>query len=339
MNELAYLYGTPQVTGDYKQNFEDFIVREDLGFEPDGAGEHVMVYLRKRDCNTTFVAEHLAKFAGIHPKNVSYAGLKDRHGVTEQWFGLHMPGKETPDFSQFTLEGCEVLTVTRQSKKLRTGVLKGNYFILVLRNVSNKEELEARLQQIQQSGVPNYFGEQRFGRDNSNINNALLWAKGEIKVKDRNKRSFYLSAARSAIFNDMVSERIIRQLDKKVLTGDAIQLAGRGSWFVVKADEVEQVQTRLEANELRITAPMVGDNALGSQLDALSFEESCLIEKWQPLLSLFKQERVETARRAILLQPEQLAWKWLDAQTIELNFWLNAGSYATSVLRELMQQK
>lgn len=92
-----------------KANPEDFMVVEKLGFEPDGEGEHVWVNIRKTGCNTQFVADHLARFAGIHARSVVYAGLKDRHAVTEQWFCLHLPGKKTPDFSQFALEGGEVL--------------------------------------------------------------------------------------------------------------------------------------------------------------------------------------------------------------------------------------
>ncbi|WP_392565873.1 tRNA pseudouridine(13) synthase TruD [Utexia brackfieldae] len=335
MTPLAYLHGQPAVTAEYKQQCADFIVKEDLGFEPDGQGEHVLIYLRKTDCNTQFVAEQLAKFAGISAKLATYAGLKDRQAVTEQWFGLHMPGKETPDFSAFALEGCEILRVTRQSKKLRVGVLKGNWFSLMIRDISDRQALDARLQLITQQGVPNYFGEQRFGRDNHNITQAQRWADGEIKVKDRQKRSFYLSAARSAIFNDIVSERIIHHTSSTALAGDALQLTGRGSWFLALAAELPELQQRIDNNELQITAPMVGDDALGTQEAAKQFELQCL-DKWQSLIDLLKKERLMTSRRAILLKPSELTWQWIDEQTLKMHFWLPAGSYATSILRELI---
>ncbi|MDR2288282.1 MAG: tRNA pseudouridine(13) synthase TruD, partial [Serratia marcescens] len=117
MANLTWLHGRPQSTGVLKANPEDFVVVEDLGFAPDGEGEHVLVNIRKNGCNTQFVADYLARFAGIHARSVSYAGLKDRHAVTEQWFCLHMPGKDTPDFSRFTLEGCEVLSSARHLRK------------------------------------------------------------------------------------------------------------------------------------------------------------------------------------------------------------------------------
>lgn len=141
------------------------------------------VKIRKTNANTLFVGEKLAKFAGISEREMSYAGLKDRHAVTEQWFCLHLAGKETPDFSTFECEGVEILEVTRHNRKIRVGSLAGNYFELLLRDVKESDNLTHRLRQIQAVGFPNYFTEQRFGRDGHNLTQALRWAKGEITVK------------------------------------------------------------------------------------------------------------------------------------------------------------
>ncbi|SCB74530.1 tRNA pseudouridine13 synthase [Gilliamella bombicola] len=333
--QLNYLYGKPTTTGQYKQQYEDFVVTEDLGFELTGDGEHVLVFLQKRDCNTVFVAEQLAKYVGIPAKLVSYAGLKDRQAVTEQWFSLHMPGQQTPDFSAFDLAGCKILTVTRHNKKLKIGALKGNYFKIRLRNLNAQSEIDSKLALIKRHGVPNYFGEQRFGRDENNITQAIKWASGEISVKDRKKRGFYLSAARSAIFNDIISQRIAQNLHQTVLDGDILQLAQRGSWFVAQADELTVLQQRLENAELNITAPLLGDSPLGTLYKALEFEQKCL-ENWSEFNALFKKERVETARRSLLLRAEKLNWLWLDSCTLELDFYLSSGCYATSVIRELI---
>src|SRR5699024_7827183 len=207
MDDLCYCYGMPRSSGKIKVSANDFIVQEVLGYHPEGEGEHVMLYVRKEQCNTQYVADKLADFAGIARRQVSYAGLKDRHAITEQWFCLHLPGLETPDFSQFAVAGCEILTVTRQRKKLRIGALQGNIFTLIIRDISDQQDVEQRLNKIKAFGVPNYFGEQRFGRQGDNIHYAKRWAAGEIKVKDRQKRSFYLSAVRSLLFNHIVSQR------------------------------------------------------------------------------------------------------------------------------------
>ena len=338
MRNLSYLHGKPSTTALYKAHNEDFIVQEDLGYDLDGEGEHVFIYVRKNGYNTQFIAEQLAKFAEIPAKLASYAGLKDRNAVTEQWFGLHMPGQQTPDFTKFNLNDCEILAVTRHRKKLKIGALKGNKFILTLREISDQQNIEQRLTEIKQHGVPNYFGEQRFGRDNHNIEQAILWANNEIKVNDRKKRGFYLSAARSAIFNDIVSTRIAENHHQTIMLGDALQLTGRGSWFVAIETELNESKNRLNAGELTITAPLVGDNDLGTKNDALLFEQTCINVKWSAFLPLFKRERLETMRRAILLKPSSLSWNWLNESTLQLNFALPSGCYATAVLREVINQ-
>ncbi|MBO1110232.1 tRNA pseudouridine(13) synthase TruD, partial [Plesiomonas shigelloides] len=132
-----------------------------------------MVYVRTTGCHTKFVAEKLAQFAGIPARNVAYAGLKNRNAVTEQWFVLHIPGKVTPDFSQFALEGCEVVQVVRHNRKVRTGALRGNHFTLLLRDLTPDAALEQRLQAIAESDVLHSFGAQRFGRDGNNLQLAL----------------------------------------------------------------------------------------------------------------------------------------------------------------------
>lgn len=337
MTKLTWQHGEPTASGFLKANPEDFVVVEDLGFTPDGEGEHLLVNIRKNGCNTQFVADYLAKFAGIHPRSVNYAGLKDRHAVTEQWFCLHLPGKAAPDFSQFMLEGCQVLQTTRHLRKLRIGSLKGNNFTLVLRHISDRQEVEQRLQAITVHGVPNYFGLQRFGHGGNNLAMARRWANDEIRVKERNKRSFYLSASRSALFNLVASQRLADQQQNKVMDGDALQLAGRGSWFVAKEEELPALQQRLDVGELMITAPLPGDGELGTAAAAWVFEQQCLAQQPE-LLALLMRERVEPARRALLLYPQNLQWDWWDDATVELRFWLPAGSFATSVVREMIQQ-
>ncbi|ETT07394.1 tRNA pseudouridine synthase D [Providencia alcalifaciens F90-2004] len=335
---VQYLHGKPLSSGTLKSIPEDFVVKEDLGFELDGEGEHVMVRVEKTGCNTLFVAEQLAKFAKISARAVSYAGLKDRHAVTEQWFCLQMPGKDTPDFSAWQLEGCRVLAVTRQKRKLRIGSLKGNQFEITLRDITNADDVEQRLQKVAKLGVPNYFGEQRFGRDGQNLVQARRWANQEITVRERNKRSFYLSAARSAMFNDIASARIANNTAQYAMLGDALQLTGRGSWFVATAEELDSLQARLQSSELSVTAPLPGDGDLGTQEDALAFEIHCLEQDYQPFMALMKNERVSPARRAVLVKPQNLQWQWLDSSTVKLDFFLNSGSFATSVVREIINQ-
>lgn len=330
--KLNYLLGTPQQTGRLKAEFTDFIVREELGYPLAGEGEFVAVKVRKTNANTLFVGEQLAKFVGISAKNMSYAGLKDRHAVTEQWFCLHLAGKETPDFSTFECEGIEILEVTRHNRKIRTGALKGNHFELLLRDVVETDELKQRLNQLQEIGFPNYFTEQRFGRDGHNLTQAQRWASGEISVKDRKKRSFYLSAARSEVFNLVVSQRITDHQMQTVLLGDYLQLAGSNSFFEVKAEDLVQSQQRLDENDVLLTTPLIGENSLEQNGNEC---EKAIVAQHKNLISLMKKERMNAARRAMLCKPQDLRWQF-EPEGLRLTFFLNSGSYATGLVRELI---
>ncbi len=332
MMDLAYLQKTPpKQTALLKAECADFVVKEQLGYDMSGDGEFVAVKVRKTDCNTLFVGEQLAKFAGISARNMSYAGLKDRKAVTEQWFSLQMPGQPTPDFSQFSLEGVEILDVTRHQRKIRIGSLQGNHFEILLRNAEETDELKERLDFLAKNGFPNYFTEQRFGRDGNNLTQALRWANGEIKVKDRNKRSFYLSAARSEIFNLIVSKRLELNLAQQILVGDVLQLNGSHSWFVVdESEDLAQLQQRLAQQDVLLTAPLIGEE----EKSAVNFENE-IFSQHQALFALMRQERMKAARRPILMQPQQFQWQF-EPNGLRLQFALPAGSYATALIRELV---
>ena len=332
MMDLAYLQKTPpKQTALLKAECADFVVKEQLGYNMSSDGEFVAVKVRKTDCNTLFVGEQLAKFAGISARNMSYAGLKDRKAVTEQWFSLQMPGQPTPDFSQFSLEGVEILDVTRHQRKIRIGSLQGNHFEILLRNVEETDELKVRLDFLAKNGFPNYFTEQRFGRDGNNLTQALRWANGEIKVKDRNKRSFYLSAARSEIFNLIVSKRMELNLAQQILVGDVLQLNGSHSWFVVdESEDLAQLQQRLAQQDVLLTAPLIGEE----EKSAVDFENE-IFAQHQALFALMCQERMKAARRPILMQPQQFQWQF-EPNGLRLQFDLPAGSYATALIRELV---
>jgi len=332
MMDLAYLQKTPpKQTALLKTECADFVVKEQLGYDMSGDGEFVVVKVRKTDCNTLFVGEQLAKFAGISARNMSYAGLKDRKAITEQWFSLQMPGQPTPDFSQFSLEGVEILEVTRHQRKIRIGSLQGNHFEILLRNAEETDELKVRLDFLAKNGFPNYFTEQRFGRDGNNLTQALRWANGEIKVKDRNKRSFYLSTARSEVFNLIVAKRIELGLAQQVLNGDVLQLNGSHSWFVAdESEDLTQLQQRLIQQDILLTAPLIGEE----DKSAVDFENE-IFAQHQALFDLMRQERMKAARRPILMQPQQFQWQF-EPNGLRLKFYLPAGSYATALARELV---
>lgn len=332
MQNLAYLQTPPKHTAVLKAEYADFVVKEHLGYDMSGEGEFVALKVRKTNANTLFVGEKLAQFCGISPRNMGYAGLKDRHAITEQWFCLQMPGKATPDFSQFQLEGVEILEITRHNRKIRVGSLAGNFFEILLREVEESEELKVRLKNLEILGFPNYFTEQRFGRDGQNLSEAMRWAAGEIKVKDRKKRSFYLSAARSEIFNLVLSNRIEMGLARQVMPNDILQLNGSHSWFTAdQQQDLAGLQQRLEQGDILLTAPLIGEkNPSANEL------ENQIVASHSALQQLMQQERMNSARRPMIMQAQHFSWQFIP-EGLKLHFYLPAGSYATALVRELVE--
>jgi tRNA pseudouridine13 synthase len=339
--ELTYLHGKPESTGLLRSQKSDFKVFEQLPFSPIGEGEHLFIYIRKTGANTVFVARELAKYFKVKEQLVSYAGLKDRFAVTEQWFGVHVPGKQAYDLQDLVIEGVEVLEYARHNKKLRTGALTGNRFELILRNVTNVKALLNRWNDIVEQGVPNYFGEQRFGIDGGNIDKALALFSG-TKVKDKKKRGMYLSAARSYIFNNIISERIVQNTFSKLQQGDVLMLAGTQSVFHLdKVDEA--IVQRFTDKDVDITATMWGAGELMTTANPKVIEES-VSEKHTEFSQGLPRFGLKQERRRIRLIVQDAAIEVLTNEqesdntltSVKISFILPAGSYATTVLRELI---
>ncbi|OEG75219.1 tRNA pseudouridine(13) synthase TruD [Shewanella colwelliana] len=331
MTPLFYLHGEPKATADLRTHNSDFIVQEILPFLPTGEGEHHMLHIRKEGLNTADVAQQLSTFAGVHPKEVTFAGKKDKHALTEQWFGIRIPGKETPDWEALNSEQLTVLSSSRHSKKLRTGALAGNRFTLTLRAVSDIEDVINRIASIKQIGVPNYFGEQRFGHDGKNLIFGRQMLAGK-NVKDRNKRSMYLSAVRSHLFNEMVSTRLETHGLTK-LNGDCVMLAGSKSYFVANPwdDELNQ---RLHSKDIQLSAPLWGRGSALAQDEALVFE-SQVASRFAEDCDGLAQAGLNQERRTLLLEPQHFSYE-VEGDTLILKFALPAGCFATSLIRELV---
>jgi len=332
---LSYAYGAPAVRGVVRAQPEDFFVDEVLGFEPDGEGEHVLLQVEKRNTNTQWLADQLAGFAGIPKRDVSYAGLKDRNAVTRQWFSLRLAGAPEPDWDNLPVDNVRVLQHARHRRKLRRGALQGNRFHLRVRELQGDlAALETRLQHIAQQGVPNYFGEQRFGHQGANLQQAVAMFQGK-RVKDRHKRSLYLSAARSFLFNELLSQRVARGDWNRAIAGDVMLLAGSNSYFVPEANDAT-IQQRLADFDIHPSGCLWGKGESPAQLEAAALERA-LAETHPVLCRGLEQAGLKQERRALRLPVADLHWNLAAAdQVLELRFTLPAGAYATSVLRELV---
>ncbi len=312
----------------------DFFVDEQLGFEPDGEGEHRLLRVRKTGCNTQWVAAQLANIARIPVRDVSFAGRKDRHAVTEQWFSLRMPGKSSCDWPDTSDQGFEILAEHGHRRKLRRGALKGNRFRLVLKNVGGDfQDIEQRLKQLVESGIPNYFGPQRFGRDAQNVVKArALFAGQRYKRRDRD---MFLSAARAELFNRLLAVRVERGDWDKLLAGDVAGLDGSNSSFAVTEPDQELLQ-RLADGDIHPTGPMWGKGELRTTGMVCELETQLCSGM---LASGLESQGLRQDRRQLRVMVKDLSWSEYHDKTghpaLTLNFFLPAGSYATALLNEL----
>jgi tRNA pseudouridine13 synthase len=330
---LPLAYGeTPPLRGQLRSSPEDFVVEEILGYDADGNGEHAVLWVEKRGANTDWVARELAKFAGVAQVAVGYAGLKDRHAVTRQTFSVQLAGKPDPDWSIFPHPEVKVLAAMRHSRKLKRGALRGNRFVLVLRDVAGDHAAAERvLEQIAVRGVPNYFGEQRFGREGGNVAQARAMFAG--RRVERDKRSFLLSAARSQIFNEVLAARVERGVWDQPMDGEIWSLAGSRSWFGPEPFTAVLAE-RLARLDIHPSGPLWGQGEPPSQGEAGAMERSIGADNGD-LAAGVASARMDQERRPLRLLPKDLSWRWLGADALELSFELQAGAYATVVVREL----
>ncbi|MEY2689675.1 MAG: hypothetical protein RL375_3874 [Pseudomonadota bacterium] len=298
---------------------EDFIVTELPQQLPCGEGEHIWLDIEKNGANTAFVAQQLADAAGVQERDVGYAGLKDRYGITRQWFSIYLPsGKtgDTPDLTQLQHPEFKVLSQSRHVKKLRPGDLQGNRFRIVLRDVTGDPDaikaIEANLKAVASRGVPNYFGAQRFGFEGGNVEQGRAMLAREIRVRNPKKKGIYLSAVRSFVFNEVLALRIQRGLWGQTLPGDVMDEAGRP------------------------TGPLWGRGRVSTTDQALALETG-VAERHATLCGGMEYAGLDQERRALVASPMDMSWAWPQADQLVLAFSLPAGNYATAVLNEVLR--
>jgi tRNA pseudouridine13 synthase len=300
---LPRAHDLPLVSGIIRHTPADFEVVEQLSFAPSGEGEHLYLRVRKTGQNTRWVGKRLADTAGLPYGAVGYAGLKDRHAVTEQWFSLHLPGQADPDLT--VPEGVEILDAVRHTAKLRTGQIAANQFRVVIRELdTDPARLDSGVARLAEHGVPNYFGAQRFGRGARNLE--LLNQPGR---PNREVRGFGLSALRGGLFNGYLAMRIVQH-----------------SWDATVAGEVP-------ARDGGASGLMWGTGENRSSDRALELEQAWF-GLFPETMALLEQQRVRMMRRALALKPVQLVCEPCEGG-VALRFELPRGAFATVLLREL----
>ncbi|MEW8506173.1 MAG: tRNA pseudouridine(13) synthase TruD [Candidatus Thiodiazotropha sp.] len=336
LGEMPLAFGPPLGSGVIRTTPDDFQVDEDLGFPADGDGEHLLLHVRKRQTNTHWLAGQLARYAGIPPKDVSYAGMKDRHAVTTQWFSLRMAGREQPDWGELENDLIQILAVHRHRRKLRRGSLRGNAFKIRIRQLqADRAQLEQRLTLLRESGMPNYFGAQRFGREYGNLEQAeRLFAPGRPHM-DRQLRGLTISAVRSQLFNQVLAERIAQGNWNTPLKGDYFSLDASRSGFGDDREDSAALSRRCRIQDIHPSGPLWGRGRPLVKDEAGELEERVLqpFESWRNGLEHvgLKQER-----RPLRVRLGDLGWQFDSEECLVLSFYLPAGCFATVLFRELV---
>lgn len=331
-------FGAPP-PGDYRAVPEDFLVEEVLDFAPSGEGEHLWLFIEKRELTTAMVARELARLCEVSPRVVGYAGMKDRIAVTRQWLSVQLPGREAPEglAARLAERGIRVLDQDRHPRKLKRGVHRANRFRLRISGAAVADPaLEARWQRLCDAGVANYVGPQRFGPDGRNLQRArAVLARGWRKRDDR--EGMLLSAARSFLFNELLAARVRDHSWATPLPGEVVMLDGSASQFGVApddADELAELSERAWRLDLHPAGVLwgVGESRATGEARA---HEAALAARYPGLCGGLERAGVRLARRALRLR---LGQPWLTRGDGELwlAFSLPRGAFATAVLRELI---
>jgi len=334
----------------------DFIVEEIPLYEFSGEGEHLILKIRKKDMTTWEMLETLASHLGIKKREIGYAGLKDKNALTIQYISiLH---KYQEKLEEFNHPQIKILERAIHNNKIRIGHLKGNRFHIRLKKVLGiqKDKIQSTLKWIATYGVPNYFGDQRFGNAKQNWQDGQAILEGRLKIRDRTKREFLINAYQSYLFNNWLSKRVelsrllekfsedeaeqIMQLEKgsltqtkkqphffKLLSGDLMMHYPYGRLFEV--ENLEEESKRFMERDISPTGLLCGKKVNHAAQSAKLLEEHY-------------NEAIDTmgGRRYAWIFVEQIEGKYIEEKAhYELSFMLPKGSYATNVLDVLRGSK
>lgn len=310
---------------------EDFRVDELLAYQPSGEGGHTYLHVEKRLRDTDEVARWLAREAGVRAGDVGFAGRKDRRAVTRQWFSV--PGLGVEAALALSATGIRVLEAIPHAHKLRVGKLRANRFELVVREVdaARFERLEAAARRIRVEGLPNRFGDQRFGRGGHNVARAIALAAGRIRERDRRKARFLYSALQSHVFNAVLDARPLPP--HRLELGDVAQVVASGGSFVV--EDLEREQPRADAFEISPTGPLIGPRAMTPAGEVAAREQAVLEALGLVEIAPPPGVRARGGRRVLRVPVIGLEWS-REGADVRLVFELPTGSYATVLVEALL---
>jgi tRNA pseudouridine13 synthase len=284
---------------------------------------------------------HVARTLRISPRDVGTAGLKDRRAVTRQF--VSVPANCQPAVARIETERIHVLRSVPHRNKLRTGHLRGNRFSILVREVDAAAAARVApiADAISRHGFPNYYGEQRFGREQETLRlglDLLHGTRGPESILPSRRRFLLrmaLSAVQSALFNDVLAERLRDGVFNIVLPGDVMQVAASGGQFVVTDAAVEQ--RRFDSRETALTGPIFGPRMTAPK-DEPAVREGRVLAAWELTPESFTRFAKLTTgtRRPLVVWPDEFRLA-TESEGLRFEFSLPSGVYATTLLREFLK--
>lgn len=320
----------------FRSTPDTFRVEEVPAYDPSGVGTHIFVFVEKRGLTTPEAIRILSQAVGVDTRDVGYGGMKDKNATTSQW--LSFPEAAAPKLSELQLPDVRILKQVRHGNKLRIGHVRKNLFEVVLNEVTDfqRDRLVSGFERIVADGVPNRYGQQRFGYGD-NVTEGLAILEGTKRMNDRRKRTLLISSVQSAVFNQVLAWRVEQGSVLNVVEGDVLQKALTGGLFTSTDHRLDQ--TRLASGELVTTGPLPGAKApapaAGSpaaELEGRAMQEIGLTDA----LVAKNARDLPGARRPLLMKVESLRAPQSAGDTLLLSFSLPSGAYATVVIDALL---
>jgi len=340
----------------FKQSPRDFVVEELPLYEFSGEGEHLILFIRKKNLTTNEMIGQIARYLGIKNKEIGYAGLKDKHAMTKQYISLHKKYEEA--LEGFNHDGIKIVSKTYHNNKIRIGHLKGNRFYIKVKKVNptSAQKIDEALKNIQNEGMPNFFGYQRFGNDGDNHILGEKLAKGEARERNPRVKKLLINAYQSHLFNLWLSRRLEinslvksfsaqelesllnmpnHEIDKmkkqkhpfKLISGDLMEHYPKGKLF--ELEETEEDFRRFNERDISVTGLLCGTKVRVASGMAGEIEKD------------YDDEiNADGARRYAWVYPEDIEGRFnqVEAQ-YEMNFTLPKGTYATVLIEEIAKRK
>jgi len=326
MRKREYLDTTQDIGFKFYQTQDDFIVDEIPNAKFKGKGNYLILHVKKVEMTTWDMIAVFAEYLSIPAQKIGYAGLKDKHATTTQYISIEASYKRM--IKNFYHKQIKILDTIRHSHSIRMGDLYGNRFSINLHFVDNIDsgKIEKTARKIAKNGLPNYFGYQRFGRDNDSIQQAKDMIKGDLFIEDTKVKNFLVSIYQSTFFNDWLRERVELSREKNggkflLLNGDVYQ-DSNGKLSTPKI----MPKKEFESKKLVPTGLLCGRDVFRARDEARDIEKEYDDE--------FLQEK--GYRREALIYPKDIECKYIKKETkLNISFTLPKGSYATVFLESI----